>query len=208
MSQLELLAYDYSKRRATYRVVGAPRTFVTFHKSDDLTDEELAEREALASDMASFKTRRKSGVRRVNHELARQRGEHRGLEALALPDRDPPTPARKFIVRVYYRSEAGELLCFDAGPLTRQAAESLRSEYQARQVFVPDERPASKRRKARSLDEMYRDAEGSVPSAEMFDRDEIGADAIAQGRYRKPGHGARLVVLPSQIRERESADTK
>lgn len=196
MSQLEFLTY--SRGRATYRVPAARgRVFVTFYKTDDLEDAELAQREELASAMIAIKTTKRARPA-ANYERGRAKLEAAGAKPLELDDREPPASARKWLVRIYYRSAGDELLCFDAGPFFLQTAEKVRAEHKAVQVFVPDERPAAtQKRKPRKLEDMYRDASG-VPSAEMFDRDEVGADAAAQGRTRQPNHGARLVVLPSQ----------
>lgn len=194
MSQLEFLAY--APKRVTYRVAGGPRQFfATFYRTDDLTDEELEVREQFARDVLAIKPLRRPG--RVKPERARALIEAAGARAIATPDREPPANGRKWLVRIYYYSDGGELLCFDAGPYHRQTADRVASEHAARMDFVPllDEKP---RRKARKLEEMYRPHPDDPPSAEVFDRDEVGADAIAQDRYRKPNHGARLVVLPSQ----------
>ncbi len=153
----------------------------------------IAERDAVLVAMRTIKTTRRARPR-PNHERARAKLEARGLDALELPDRDPATPARKWIVRVYYRSEGDELLCFDAGPLTVQAADALASEFTTRQIF----NPAKGKRRLKSEPMYIDDPHAPGPSAEKFLRDEIGPDAIAQGRCRAPSHGARLVVLPSQ----------
>lgn len=196
MSQLEFLTY--ATGRATYRVpVRHGRVFVTFYKSDDLEDTELAAREELASAMIAIKTT-KRGRPAANYERGRAKLESAGAKSLELVDREPPANARKWLVRIYYRSAGDELLCFDAGPFFLATAEKVRAEHKATQVYVPDTRPAAtQKRKPRKVEDMYRDA-GDAPSAEMFDRDEVGADAAAQGRTRQPNHGARLVVLPSQ----------
>lgn len=158
----------------------------------------IAERDGIIAEMQSIRYRQRTP--RVDHARARAKLERAGLDTLELPDRDPPTPARRWIVRVYYRSEGGELLCFDAGPLTVQAADKLASEFQTRQIF----NPAKGKRRLKNEPMYIDDPNAPGPSAEKFDRAEIGADAIAQGRYRKPNHGARLVVLPSQQhRQRE-----
>lgn len=205
MSQLEFLGYHAlmpaAKLRggSTYRVIGGPPTFrVTFYKADDLTDEELERREQLARDVIAVKPLRRPG--RVKPERARALIEAAGGRALAEADRATPeelatSKGRKWLVRIYYWSEGGELLCFDAGPYHRQTADRVAGEHAARVDFVPDEKP---RRKARKLEDMYRPRQADPPGAEVFDRDEIGADAIAQDRVRRPARGARLVVLPSQ----------
>ncbi len=154
----------------------------------------IAERDEVIAAVRAIKPTRRRARAQPNHERARARMESRGLAALELPDRDPPTHARRWIVRVYYHSEGDELLCFDAGPLTIQAADALASEFQNRQIF----NPAKGKRRRKDEPMWIDDPNAPGPSAEKFDRDEIGADAIAQGRYRAPAHGARLVVLPSQ----------
>jgi hypothetical protein len=56
--------------------------------------------------------------------------ERRGLRNLtALPR--PLSKRAVQIVRIYYRSQGGELLCCDSDPLTWQAADKLRSEMRA-----------------------------------------------------------------------------
>jgi len=148
-------------------------------------------RENIREAMDAVKSPRRAP--RVKPARARALIEAAGSRAIAEPDRVAGSAARKWLVRIYYVSAGGELLCFDAGPFVDVVASRVASEHAARQVYVP-----SKSRKPRKTSEMYRDEDGAVPSAEKFDRDEVGADAIAQGRYRSPNHGARLVVLPSQ----------
>lgn len=202
MSQLEFLAY--ANKRATYRVVGGPRQFfATFYRTDDLTDEQLERREEFARDVLAIKPLRRRSSK-VDHARARARLEAAGSKAIAEADRATPeelasSKGRKWLVRIYYWSEGGELLCFDAGPYHRATADRVAGEHAAPQDFVPDETP---RRKPRKLEEMYRPRQSSPPSAEVFDRDQVGADAIAQGDVRRPVRGARLVVLPSQRAEK------
>ena len=184
MSQLEFLAY--ANKRATYRVVGGPRQFfATFYRTDDLTDEQLERREEFARDVLAIKPLRRRSSK-VDHARARARLEAAGSKAIAEADRATPeelasSKGRKWLVRIYYWSEGGELLCFDAGPYHRATADRVAGEH-ARQD--------------------YRPRQSSPPSAEVFDRDQVGADAIAQGDVRRPVRGARLVVLPSQRAEK------
>ena len=183
MSQLEFLAY--ANKRATYRVVGGPRQFfATFYRTDDLTDEQLERREEFARDVLAIKPLRRRSSK-VDHARARARLEAAGSKAIAEADRATPeelasSKGRKWLVRIYYWSEGGELLCFDAGPYHRATADRVAGEH-ARQD--------------------YRPRQSSPPSAEVFDRDQR-ARAIAQGDVRRPVRGARLVVLPSQRAEK------
>jgi hypothetical protein len=96
------------------------------------------------------------------------------------------------IVRFYYRSEGGELLCFDTAPMTCASAEKLAALHKPR----PD--PASyERGLGYTRDACPTDALG----VEIFPAEQAGPDAIAQGRARAPRAGARLVRLPSQAWE-------
>lgn len=183
MSQLEFLAY--ANKRATYRVVGGPRQFfATFYRTDDLTDEQLERREEFARDVLAIKPLRRRSSK-VDHARARARLEAAGSKAIAEADRATPeelasSKGRKWLVRIYYWSEGGELLCFDAGPYHRATADRVAGEH------APQD---------------YRPRQSSPPSAEVFDRDQR-ARAIAQGDVRRPVRGARLVVLPSQRAEK------
>ena len=144
--------------------------------------------------MESVRTRKRRTVpENERHVRAHLAAEKQALAILELEDSFAPSSARKYVVRIYYRSFGDELLCFDVHRMTVQGATALAAEYAARQVYNA---PKSKRR---GKDEpFYVDAPSSLPSAEMFLADEIGADAEAQGRTRQPKLEARLVVLPSQ----------
>lgn len=136
---------------------------------------------------------------KVDHARARARIEAAGLARLEELDREVATSsAQRWLVRIYYLSAGDEVLCFDAGPFFLQTAERVKSENTGPVVYVPDARSKAEKRKGpREIGETWAPPPGRY-AAEVFDRDEIGADAIAQDRVRAPRHGARLVVLPSQ----------
>lgn len=153
-------------------------------------------RAAKRAELESVRTRKRRTIpENERHVRAAIAWDKRALETLELEDGFAPSSARKYVVRIYYRSAGDELLCFDVHRMTSQGATALAAEYAARQVYVA---PSGKRR--RKDEPFYVDAPDSLPSAEMFLADEIGADAEAQGRTRQPVHGARLVILPSQQR--------
>jgi hypothetical protein len=109
-----------------------------------------------------------------------------GERVLEQPNKMERKRTHTMIVRIYYRSEGGELLAFDCGPMSVNAAEELEREHL--------EIPKLHGGKARWCP-------SDAVAVERFPAADIGADAQAQGRARKPSHGARLVRLPSQQRE-------
>lgn len=123
-------------------------------------------RDEIAAKMAAIKPR----VRRpISHARARALAESRGERALAKPD--SPVPSYGCIVRIYYRSMGGELLAFDAGPVTYSEASTLRA---------------------------LHDPEGNWGRCQLSDA--VGADVYGVDQERDLRHGARLVTLPSQMR--------
>lgn len=123
-------------------------------------------RDEIAAKMAAIKPR----VRRpISHARARALAESRGERALSKPD--SPVPDYGCIVRIYYRSMGGELLAFDAGPVTYSEASTLRA---------------------------LHDPEGNWGRCQLSDA--VGADVYGVDQERDLRHGARLVTLPSQMR--------
>lgn len=152
------------------------------------------ERAKVLGAIESVRTRKRRSVpENERHVRAHLAAEKQAQATLELEDGFAPSAARKFVVRIYYRSFGDELLCFDVHRMTVQGATTLVAEYAAPQVYN------APKRKRRGKDEpFYVDAPNTLPSAEMFLADEIGADAEAQGRTRQPKLEARLVILPSQ----------
>lgn len=60
----------------------------------------------------------------VNHDRARSLADRHGAAILEGTTDAPPASAR-CMVRVYYRSMGGEILAFDAGPMTPNAADRM-----------------------------------------------------------------------------------
>lgn len=155
------------------------------------TEEERAE---VRAQVAAIKPYRKR-THRPDYARGRARMEAAGAAAVVAEDQAKGSSARCWLVRIYYISAGDELLCFDAGPYVSAVASRVASENAQPEVYVP---PAGKTR--RKDEPMYKSAT-EIPQPEAFKRDEIGADAIAQGCVRRPAAGARLVRLPSQSRD-------
>lgn len=136
----------------------------------------------MAEKIAAVRPLRRAG--RPSPERARAVFEAAGARALAEDDRSAASASARWLVRVYYRSAGGEILCFDAGPFARQTADRVAGLHAARQIFV-------EKRDRRTGAGMYQDHPDDPPSAEVLRVADAGAIA--------PGHSARLVVLPSQV---------
>lgn len=121
-----------------------------------------------------------------------------GLAALTAPATPAPRSATMG-VRFYYHSEGGEVLAFDAGPLTPDAARRLLDAhttahyeqtgvgFRGRAVFGYVRRPTSDCASAVLI--TWRDRRPAGPI--------LGAGAIGNAACAAP-EGARVVVLPSQ----------
>jgi len=91
-----------------------------------------ADRAHIVHEIGSIKTARRSV--RVNHVKARERFEARGLAAITAVEPSSAKPTH--VVRIYYTSQGDELLCFDAGPMSRAAADSLAHATRARTEVI------------------------------------------------------------------------
>lgn len=105
--------------------------------------------------------------------------ERRGLRNLTAPDYEPG-PLSKWVVRIYYRSAGGEVLCCDSRPLSWQAADKLVNQH-----------------RCGGLVGWKSECKGPIASdaidAEKINLYEMGTEATM------PKFGARRVVLPSQV---------
>jgi hypothetical protein len=113
--------------------------------------------------------------------------EKRGAKNLANPDRG--RGSGRVFVRVYYRGEGDDLLCFDAGPMGPSGTDTL-----CRYLGLDEGDSLRRPRDARKP--------FSPPRCGVLGAEVIGAH---ERERRRPALGARLVVLPSQVAEQEDA---
>lgn len=117
----------------------SPSTFVTL----EMTAERAARLAAIRA-VKPYKYRRPA---RPNPALARERYLAAGQRAIDSSDSPEPAPsprARRHTVRVYYTSEGGELLAFDAPGLTEPEATALRDAHQNAEMFPDNVRDLKK----------------------------------------------------------------
>jgi len=156
----------------------------------------VEKREEIRAKMRAIKPRR---TVRINHRRARRDWEAQGTRALAALER--VEPRHSWTVRVYYRSQNDELLCFEATDLTESQATVLHSECSRWNRPNPDwHRGMPSNLRYRSCDPQRSDAydadcwhAGSWQSGVWTSHPSVASNGIR--------HGARRVILPSQRTE-------
>lgn len=86
-------------------------------------------RNALMRRISAIKPTRPPKEYPPNYDRIRRLAEEHATELLTAPSPEPPDPAGKWMVRIYYRNMADETVYIVAGPMTRAAAVHMEREY-------------------------------------------------------------------------------
>ena len=169
------------------------RVQLSFHDHRGPAHESVEHAERRATFLAAWEAFKPAKRRRPSYPVRPGALEKTGTTVLEHPDRSEAR-SKGVVVRVYYRSEGGEVLCFDTAPLTEGQAEELENEHRERaypQAFDAATRKWTKRPGSWGIS----DALGTERRTwKLLDT------GSAAGEAPPPRAGARLVVLPSQSR--------